>query len=264
MNFGDVVRQPWGKVFSHFPPDWLSMQPDPTGQWILTLNEHPHFFPLSFVQQPTHMLEPYESWIARLGTIPSRNNWHDFLNAMIWGTFSAIKKTLNQIQAQEIQQHGVHRTATRDAGTLFDENGAIFLSSSCTWFEALQERNWCELLWNNRERFKQETRLILFGHALLEKLMNPYKAITSHVLCVNVDSIDLLNFDWDTGWKSHLVKKQIDQFVSHHILGLYQKERWTSRIFSPLPVLGIPDWSASQDISFYEDRQVFRLKNSAI
>ena len=59
--------------------------------------------PLSFVEQATLPKElTYETFISISGCVPTRNNLHDFFNALVWLSFPRIKKQLNALQAANI------------------------------------------------------------------------------------------------------------------------------------------------------------------
>ena len=51
--------------------------------------------------------EPYESFIARTGCVPTRDNLHDLFNGLMWLTYPQTKRRLNVLQAEQIAQHGV-------------------------------------------------------------------------------------------------------------------------------------------------------------
>jgi hypothetical protein len=188
--------------------------------------------------------EAYEAFIFRTHTVPTRNNAHDFFNGLCWLRFPQTKQQLNRLQALAIQQQGVQaqRGPLRDALTLFDENAALLCAPQALW-DALQTQDWQSLLVTHRALWKG-AHLSLFGHALLEKLLMPYKGITAHVLCWPVpeevqaggdDALDL--------WLSHQI----------HVNDMQHKP------FVPLPVLGIPGWWApNEDVGFYADTLVFR------
>src|SRR4051794_27674622 len=126
--------------------------------------------------------QAYEAHIFRTRTVPTRDNLHDFFNGLAWLAFPETKRRLNELQAAEIARAGVGATRgpLRDALTLFDENGAVLDAPSALW-EALVARDWQTLFVTQRSLW-HEARLLLFGHALLEKLVTPRKPITAHVL----------------------------------------------------------------------------------
>ena len=181
--------------------------------------------------------EAYEAFVARTACIPTRNNQHDFFNALVWLALPAWKRRLNELQAEQIAHAGVAGTrgAIRDALTLFDENAAL-LQAPPGLIDALRARDWHTLFVTRREAWAQ-ARITLFGHALLEKLTQPRKAITAHVWLLP-EGADLA---------SPLALQQLTP------------ERLADKPFLPLPVLGVPRWwPANEDAAFYADPAVFR------
>ncbi|MEO8808408.1 MAG: DUF3025 domain-containing protein [Burkholderiaceae bacterium] len=178
--------------------------------------------------------EAYETFVARTACVPTRNNLHDFFNALVWLAWPAWKRRLNEMQAAQIALDGVAATrgAVRDALTLFDENAAL-LQAPQALVDALRSRDWATLFVSRRGLWA-DARLTLFGHALLEKLTRPRKAITAHVW-VLPESVDV------------------------SVPDLLTPKRLAARPFLPLPVLGVPGWwPPNEDRSFYADASVFR------
>lgn len=190
---------------------------------------------IRFVEQsalPTE--ESYEGFIARTRCVPTRENLHDLVNGVMWLSYPQTKRRLNALQAAEIERHGTSgpRGALRDALTLFDENAAI-LSAPAELADALRRRDWQSLFVAQRAQW-QSANFVLFGHALLEKLVQPRKAITAHVWLVN--GID-------------------DGTLASSIT----PERLITKPFLPLPVLGVPGWwPPNEHPEFYDDPSVFR------
>lgn len=185
----------------------------------------------------------YEAFIADSASVPTRENLHDLFNGLIWHRFPLAKRQLNRLQAAAIAAQGVGavRGPLRDAITLFDENAALLQAPPALW-DALRTRDWPRLFVGERALWAQ-ARLVLFGHALLEKLVAPYKSITAHVLAVPVPPAlgDELA-DWDA-W----LAAQLDAAAL------------AGKPFTPLPVLGVPGWwPANAEPGFYDDAQVFR------
>jgi len=208
--------------------------------------------PLRFVAQTELPAgAAYEAHIAAHGAVPTRANLHDFFNAAIWFSFPAIKAALNAQQARQIALYGVQPTrgGVRDALTLFDENAVIFACADGSLAEALRGFDWHTLFAARRGDWGQLCEVRPFGHALLEKLVTPYKAITAHAWVVDVPPA---YFDWPVSQRcAHLDRVVADQVASVQ----------TPRDFAPLPVLGIPGWwAANAEPSFYADPQVFRSR----
>lgn len=197
----------------------------------------------------------YEAHIHASGEVPTRHNLHDFFNTLAWLHFPKIKKTLNALHAASQRQVADSgdtlstlgtRGHARDAATLFDENAALFVCSDQKLAEALREHRWAYLLQRSPEAFFQNTDVVLFGHALIEKLVRPYKAITAHVWITMVDP------DW---FKSGEARRIVDLDCR---IAAAISDGFLSDDFAHLPVLGVPGWWSVQDEDFYKDSSVFR------
>lgn len=197
--------------------------------------------PVRFVAQSA--LPPgmaYEQFIALTGDCPTRDGWHDLFNGLCWMHFPATKRRLNQLQAAQILSLGVraHRGPVRDALTVLDENAALLYAPTPLW-GALRAKRWDQLFGTLRPLW-QDAQLVLFGHALLEKLQAPRKSVTAHVLVLPQPSASLPDMD---EWTA----RQLDATML------------ASKPFAPLPVLGVPGWwSANEVPDFYRDPTVFR------
>lgn len=220
--------------------------------------------PIRFVEQAClPESEAYESFIANTGKIPTRDNHHDLLNGLIWLNFPQAKAVFNELHAKDILRHGIHnaRTALRNALTVFDENGGIVVSSDKLLLEQLQAFKWHAALVTHRTNWLGQHRTIAFfpfGHALLEKLVNPRKNITSHTLLILVDegwfeqSIDSQRNQLDTA-----IAKLFRQLAMPYLAD--NAVKLSSKSFQPLPVMGIPGYSDDNVIPiFYQDEAVFR------
>lgn len=199
---------------------------------------------MKFVSQselPTDIA--YEAFIYSHKRVPTRDNLHDFFNGLCWLSFPKTKTRLNFLQAQEITSQGVGATRghLRDALTLFDENVLLLQTSDDLW-HALQTRDWTKLFGELRDEW-QSAHIVIFGHALLEKLVAPYKSITAHVFRIASD-----------------VDANEDQALDVWLAANLQPEYLATKPYLPLPVLGIPGWwPENEDLSFYSDTQVFRV-----
>ena len=197
--------------------------------------------PVQFV--PQSALPPgeaYEHFIFHTRQCPSRDNLHDFFNGLCWHHFPHTKARLNQLQAAEIAAAGVRslRGPVHDALTVFDENAAFLIAPPALW-EALRAQDWQRLFVTLRPLWAQ-AHLVLFGHALLEKLVYPRKPITAHVYWAQAAIHSVVGLDATIA----------DQLSAAHL---------GSKPFLPLPVLGVPGWCADNaHADFYADTQVFR------
>ena len=204
---------------------------------------------------------PYESCIFDLKQCPTRNNLHDFFNGLCWLHFPKIKARLNQLHAEQIQQCGstTQRGKVRDALTLLDENGAFLIAPELLW-HALLDKDWHKLFVTLRPLW-QEAKLVLFGHALMEKLVTPRKPITAHVYMLDATKYvapQAINMTANANFfQSNIEKLDID------IADDINAEKMAQKPFLPLPVLGVPGWwPANENPDFYTDSQVFRTPTS--
>jgi hypothetical protein len=198
----------------------------------------------------------YEAFISSTGSVPTRSNLHDFFNALTWLAYPQVKRQLNALQAAEITKsaalpgHGdtanVLRGKLRDAATIFDENAALFVSADKELTAALRAHRWNDLFAARRAAFEQTCSVRLFGHALMEKLTAPYKAITAHAWIVTVEP-EFFSLPED------VQRAQLDQTVGKQLA-----QGFATSNFTPLPVLGVPGWWARQDAAYYADQFVFR------
>ncbi|CAJ0777673.1 hypothetical protein LMG19083_00317 [Ralstonia psammae] len=186
----------------------------------------------------------YEAHVAATGEVPTRDNLHDFFNALIWLHWPRAKAALNARQARAITQDGIGaaRGIVRDAATLFDENALIFLHTDDAPQRCLTAFDWRGLFVEGRAAWGATCAVLPFGHALLEKLVAPYKSITAHAWPVHVAALPTNLFSLDAALAEGLMHAEL-----------------APRNFCPLPVMGIPGWcDANQDAGFYLDATVFR------
>ncbi|MGG1946173.1 DUF3025 domain-containing protein [Trinickia sp. NRRL B-1857] len=207
--------------------------------------------PLSFIEQSElpHSVA-YEAHIAQTGGVPTRRNLHDFFNALVWFTYPGVKATLNARQARAIDRSGVGaaRGAERDFLTLFDENALLFVCSDPSLGAALKAFEWRRLFLDERTAWGERCEVRVFGHALLEKLISPYKACTGHAWIVAAPPE---YFAWADERRQAWLDRTVAASLEHSVLDAGR--------YAPLPVLGVPGfWPANVDPLFYDDPQVFR------
>ena len=182
----------------------------------------------------------YEAYIFATAQVPTRDGLHDFFNGLAWIQFPQTKLRLNALQAAQSARSGIQpeRGPARDALTLFDENVALLQAPDALW-DALCAKDWASLFGPLRALW-QQSQLILFGHALTEKLVAPRKPITAHVYRVMEPSHQLA---------------AIDAWLAAEL----SEARLASKPFAHLPVLGVPGWWAENaNPAFYADASVFR------
>ena len=197
--------------------------------------------PVRFVAQSE--LPPgvaYEQYIFDTGCVPTRDGLHDFFNGLCWLHFPLTKQRLNQLQAAQIAHSGIQpvRGPARDGLTVFDENAALLQAPDALW-DALVAKDWQRLFVDLRPLWRQ-AHLVLFGHALLEKLVSPRKAITAHVYRAQAVSHSIADMD---AWLARDLSA----------------DKLSGKPFAHLPVLGVPGWWAANEAPvFYADTSVFR------
>jgi hypothetical protein len=204
----------------------------------------------------------YEAFIGATGSVPTRENLHDFFNALVWLSFPRIKQELNALQAAQIALAGIgkSRGPARDAATIFDENAALLVvrdaAEGLALVDALRRHDWPGALLERGALFGADANvhaadvhaeLWLFGHALMEKLVAPYKAITAHTRVVLADA----------GFFS-LDRSARQAWIDEQVAAKLAADGLSKADFTPVQVLGIPGWWPGQDAAFYADTTVFR------
>ncbi|HOF51251.1 MAG TPA: DUF3025 domain-containing protein [Rhodoferax sp.] len=182
----------------------------------------------------------YESYIFDSDCCPTREGLHDFFNGLAWLHFPQTKRRLNHLHVAQIAQTGIQpvRGPARDALTVFDENAAFFQGPDALW-DALAAKDWHSLFVTLRPQW-QEAHLVLFGHALLEKLVYARKSITAHVFRAQAATNSIADMD---AW----------------VAAQLTAEMLATKPFAHLPVLGVPGWwPENADPAFYADTSVFR------
>jgi hypothetical protein len=201
--------------------------------------------PIRFAAPGAAGAAAYEEHIHRTGEVPTRDNLHDFFNALVWLAFPRAKAGLNALQAAAIARDGVgpRRGALRDAATLIDENSVLLVTLRDDLVDALIAHDWRRLFVVHRAAWQSDARAIVFGHALMEKLIAPYPGVTAHALHLQL-SPDTPLADIDAA-----IAAALDEGLS------------PGRLL-PLPVLGIPGWADNEDAAYYDDASVFRPARS--
>jgi len=189
---------------------------------------------------------PYEKHIYETGEVSTReNSWHDLFNALAWCRLPKLKAATNALHYEETdQERGGRRGKLRDALTLLDESGVIVAGSNPNVLQALVSRDWNSAFVTHRAAWRSELQVLVCGHALLEKFLNPYKSMTAHALILHTTRpVFLEQLDAQLG------ASLSDRRLFDSPAGL-----------SPLPLMGIPGWwpAGEQNDDFYDDLDVFR------
>ena len=131
--------------------------------------------------------------------------------------------------------------------------------------DSLAKFDWQHCLVDNRfywhnpinPKANDKAQIMIFGHALLEQLIAPRKALCSHTVIINVPSTFFgLSLKDKYAFIDECLCWQMDKFLQDGV---------TPQMLNPLPILGVPYfWKENQNPDFYQDSFVFRKgrKNS--
>ena len=215
--------------------------------------------PLRFVPQEYGKLPfeaQYEPRCYLKGEVPTRaNNWHDLLNALVWLAFPKAKAAINlrhyrALTEEDNTQKHSQRGAVRDTNTLLDESGVIVVCSDQELAGLVRGFQWKELFWHRRADVQSCMGFYLFGHGLYEKALHPYVGMTGQGLILPVEQAF---FSWPRARQlAHL-----DDLLADYLLAA-EHCRSTAEL-TPVPLLGVPGWTAeNENAAYYDNADYFR------
>ena len=142
------------------------------------------------------------------------------------------------------------RSPARDALTLFDESGIIVLSDKRALLEHIPAFNWHQLFWRDRAQLGQHMLFMPFGHALMEKMLQPYLGMVAKVILIEVEPVFFsLTQSEQCAW----CDAELARLVLNTTLFAAPKN------LLPLPFLGVPGWDARNETeAFYANTAYFR------
>jgi hypothetical protein len=220
-------------------------------------------YPLRFVPQETGRQgfeSQYEPRCYLSGEVQTReNNWHDLFNALVWLTFPKAKAAINErhyLALMRKHQPGEsQRGKVRDMATLLDESGVIVVSDKAELIDSLYAFQWKELFWGRRDETSISMDFYVFGHGLYEKALQPYIGMTGQGLVLRVESEF---FTWTLSERL----AYLDEHVADY---LHMPEHCCStRELHPVPLLGVPGWSAANELeAYYDNKAYFRTGRGA-
>lgn len=192
--------------------------------------------------------QQYELAIFERGQVATRaGNWHDLFNALVWLRFGKLKAALNALHCHYMG--AAERGPQRDFATLLDESGVLLVYDKPRYVELLREREWHALFWRRRDEVQRHTRFFVVGHALFEKALAPYPGLTGKVLALQAPA-SFMSLEYTVALAE--VDRRAACWVAENAA------RATARHLLPLPILGVPGWSAQQTESLYSDVRYFR------
>jgi len=187
----------------------------------------------------------FDRLLSRSSLIPTRaNSFHDLLGALIWLHFPSLKTAIHRVQlAGDPRSRG----PIENAATHLDESGVLVLSTEPKIFEALSALEWREVFWERRAELERTTRFLVFGHGLLDALRDPHARLMGKAL-----------FGAIAAERLQLAAAEFRIFVDGALAAALPEFLNTPARLQPLPVLGVPGWSANQSRAYYEDERYFR------
>ena len=247
--------------YSHFDKEWPAL-----ADYQSDLNSLPEPIkalsgkPIKIVAQdgkPGHFHEHYAPRIYLTGEVQTRTeNWHDFFQFLTWFMFPKTKAVINSIHIPAAKK-GIEnnedlgrRSPIENMLSLFDEGGAVIISSDESMLQSILEFQWKELFWERRAELDEKLKLVTFGHALYEKGLSTYIGMTANCILIHVDES---------------VMQQSNQQQLAYIDNELAKILASGEIYkkpkdlSPFPLLGLPGWHEDNELeTFYDNERYFR------
>ena len=242
LNFHHPAFDPYRNEIIHLTlayrlPDLALLNALATARGLVNARK----LPLHFTTPERHLLaRDYEQHILQTGCIPTRpDNWHDVMNALVWLRFPQFKAALNAAHAEAIMTEiGPLRGRRRDALTMLDESGVWVVSENAALPDLLRQREWQTLFWTQRAAVIAQMQFVIVGHALLEKVLQPYPSITGKCLLLDADA------DWNS----------LEVRASRALAAIEAPDQ-----LAPLPLMGIPGWDThNAHAAYYANPAVFR------
>ena len=210
--------------------------------------------PLKIVAQdgkPGCFEEHYAPRIFKTGELQTRTeNWHDFFQYLTWFMFPQTKAEINAIhlpyaqQRIEVTQQQGRRSPMENMLSLFDEGGAIIISSDISLLALIREFKWKELFWQRRDEINKKLACITFGHAMYEKGLAPYIGMTANCILIEVGQ-DFFIQD----------NRQQLQWLDEKLAALFKAGDVLKKPkdLQPFPILGMPGWDSDNGVEEYYD-----------
>lgn len=207
-------------------------------------------------ESPSSFEDAYEPRIYLRGELQTRReSWHDFFQILVWRLFPETKATLNALHYQAIKSRTEdpsfykQRSVLENTLTQYDECGAVIISPDESLLQLVKDFDWHTLFWKQRKRLKDQFKCIVFGHAVYEKLVNPYIGMTCHAVLLQVPP-PIFNAP-ASALIEHLDPLLAQQFTNQQVKA--------PQDLSPFPLLGVPGWhSDNAQERFYSNTNYFR------
>ena len=136
------------------------------------------------------------------------------------------------------------RSAVENMLSLFDEGGAVIVSSDASLLQLIREFKWKALFWQRRDELSQRLACFIFGHAMYEKGLAPYLGMTANAVLIEAE-------------QSYFQKTNIEQleWLDERLASIFGSGAVLTKPkdLQPFPVLGMPGWDANNDQEIYYD-----------
>ncbi len=207
--------------------------------------------------RPQRFEEHYAPRVYMTGELQTRReNWHDFFQFLSWLMFPKAKAVINALHVPHAE---ARISAASDIGrrspvenmlSLFDEGGAVIISSDASLLQLIREFRWKELFWERRADLARNLRCISFGHALYEKALLPYIGMTANTILLDVDQAIV-----DQPMSALLPALDV-QLAALFEAGVAYTQ---PQDLQPFPILGMPSWDATNSCAeYYDNTRYFR------
>ena len=208
-------------------------------------------------ERPHTFAETYAPRIYLTGELQTRlGNWHDFFQYLTWFIFPRSKAVINSIHIPRAKERidgsgdPGRRSPIENMLSLFDEGGAVVVSSDESLLQLIRDFSWKELFWERRAELADKLQCITFGHAMYEKGLMPYVGMTANSILLPVDDAF-----FELGLSKQL--QRVDESLAEIFA---QGEQYTKpKDLQPFPILGMPRWTPDNEAeSYYDNVRYFR------
>jgi hypothetical protein len=203
-----------------------------------------------------HSTLSFEQQVHTQAQVPTRlENWHDYFNFWSWLYFPQAKAQLFQRYTQvpgylTQSQARVTRTPLQNRLALLEEGGVVIGSDNPALLAQIQGMQWQTLFWTHRAWLKDQLLIKIFGHAIWEKLLNPYLGLTANAVLFLIPS------EW-LHWSAIAQAKAFDQLLADWLSGSEVLHYKTE--LCPFPLLGMPGaYPGNNCFAFYQQTDYFR------
>ena len=215
--------------------------------------------PLRIVAQeprPTHFDDHYAPRIHQRGELQTRReNWHDMFQLLSWLMFPDTKAAINAAHLDPARRRLAQddergrRSPLENMLSLFDEGGAVILSSDAELLALIRDFRWKELFWQRRGELAHKLACIPFGHALYEKGLAPYVGMTAHTVLMQAPA----------DFFAQATTEQLC-WLDAKLAPLFDAGVLTqAQDLQPFPILGMPGWDpANNQAAYYDNSDYFR------